>query len=178
MSADPNDRPAAPADRNVDATDDRAGYRDADAIPAEDLVDEGPDSMTDPDVPVADKGGMTRVMEDTDRPANGRSATPPGQGAGHDAPVPLDVVEDEPLRTEDLDLAEGEMDDEVMTQGESVVDAEYMDRGPAQLDTGVDASGAADVAETDDGDVITGTRGARTVEDADVPRDADAPSGD
>ena len=178
MPADPNERSDVPADRNVDATADRTGYRDADAIPADDLVDEGPDSMTDPDVPVADKGESTRLMHDTDRPANGRSSTPPGRGAGHDAPAPLDVVEDEPGRTEGLDLAEGEMDDEVMTQGESVVDAEYLDRGPAQLDSGVDPSGAADVADTDDGDVMTGSRGARTVADADVPRDADAPPGD
>ena len=116
---------------------------------------------------MADKGGIGRPMSDTDAPAHGRSATPPGAGAGHDAPL-VDVVEDAPSRTEALDLAAGEMDDEVMTQGESVVDAEYLDRGPAQLDSGVDADGAADVADTTDGDVMTGTRGVRTADDVEI----------
>lgn len=135
------------------------------ADPAADFEDESADSVTDPDVPVADKGDMTRVLNDTGRPANGLSTTPPG--GGHDG-LPPDVVEDEPPRTGQLDLEDGEMDDEVMTQGESVVDAEYMDRGPAQLDGGVDASGAADVADVEDGDAMTGTRGVRTVEDASI----------
>ncbi len=136
-----------------------------DQIPADELLDESADSLTNPDVPIADKGETTRLMNDTDRPANGRSSTPPGRNLDE---LPPDAVVDEPLRTEDLDLAGGEMDDEVMTQGESVVDAEYMDRGPAQLDSGVDASGASDVADTEDGDVMTGTRGVRDVADASI----------
>ena len=164
---DPPDDPAAgTADQNVDVTADRTGYRDADAIPSEDLLDESLDSVTDPDVPVADKGSMSRPLEGTDLPANGRSATPPG--VRPDELDALDVVEDEPARTEAFDLAEGEMDEEVLTQGQSVVEAEYADRGPAPLDTGVDADGAADVADTEDGDVMTGTRGVRTADDVEI----------
>ena len=169
---DPSD--GRPADRDVDRTADRAGYRDADAIPADDLVDESPDSVTDPDVPVADKGETTRPMNDTDRPANGRSSTPPGANPANPGEAAADAAGDEPLGTEELDLAAGEMDDEVLTQGESVIDAEYRDRGPAELDSGVDASGAADVADTENGDVVTGTRGARTAEDVSIVDDDDA----
>ena len=166
---DPSD--GRPADRNVDRTADRTGYRDADAIPADDLVDESPDSVTDPDVPIADKGEMSRPMTDTDRPAHGMSSTPPGTNPANPGEGVADVVDDEPARTEALDLVEGEMDDEVLTQGRSVVEAEYLDRGPAELGTGVDAAGASDVADTADGDAMTGTRGVRTVDDASIADD-------
>ena len=111
MPGTPTDPPDdVPADRNVDVTADRTGYRDAGTIPAADLADEGPDSVTDPDVPVADKGEMTRPMDATDAPAHGRSATPPGVRPD-EIDAPTDVVRDEPLRTEELDLAAGEMDE-------------------------------------------------------------------
>ena len=168
MPGTPTDPPDdVPSDRNVDVAAERTGHRDAGAIPAADLADESPDSVTDPDVPVADKGAMTRPMDGADDPANGRSATPPG-ARPDESGAPADVVRDEPLRTRELDLAAGEMDEEVLTQGRSVVESEYMDRGPAQLDGGVDADGASDVADTTDGDVMTATRGVRTADDVEI----------
>lgn len=101
--------------------------------------------------PVADKGEMTAPMHGTDRPASGPGSTP---GVTPDA---IDRIADEGGRRE-LDLESGHMDTAEVTGGESVVEAAYDDRGPADhLDEGVDAGAAADVGDRSAGDRLTGT---------------------
>ena len=103
------------------------------------------------DGPVADKGGIAAPMHGTDRPASGPGTTP---GVSPDA---VDRVVDEGGRRE-LDLDDGTMDTAEVTGGESVVEAEYEDRGPAtHLGDGVDADAAADVGDASAGDRLTGT---------------------
>ena len=124
-----------------------------------------PDDETDTDGPVADKGEATAPMQGTDRPAHGLSDTP---GV---TPESVDAVLDASGRRE-LDFDEGVvMDTAEITQGESVVEAEYADRGPAEHlrdGVGVDADAAADVGDPSAGDVLTGT-GLEADADADTP---------
>ena len=112
--------------------------------------------------PIADKGEMSRPMSGTDRPASGRGSTP---GVSPDA---VDAITDDGRRRE-LDFSDGDMDEAAVTGGESVVEAEYEDRGPADhLDEGVDPSASADVGDDAAGDRLTGT-GLETDDDADIP---------
>ena len=121
-----------------------------------------PDDERDVGGPIADKGEAGRPMHGTDRPAAGLGSTP---GVSPDV---VDAIADEGGRRE-LDFADGRMDDAEITGGESVVEAEYGDRGPAtHLGEGVDASAAADVGDASAGDRLVGT-GLEADADADTP---------
>lgn len=124
-----------------------------------------PDDESDTGEPIADKGGVSAPMHGSDKPADGPGGTP-GLSPG--------AVAEETERRE-LDFEDGApMDMEEITQGESVIEAEYEDRGPAgsrsagHLDEGVDPSAAADVAERDAGDGLAGT-GLEADIDTDAP---------
>ena len=112
--------------------------------------------------PIADKGRVTAPMHGTDRPADGLGGTP---GVSPDA---IDAIVDAGGRRE-LDFEDGSMDTAEVTDGESVVEAEYEDRGPpTHLDERVDADAAADVADASAGDRLSGTGLADASEDADM----------
>ena len=110
-----------------------------------------PDDESATGAPIADKGVVGAPMHGTERPADGLGTTP---GVSPDA---IDAVMDEGGRRE-LDFEEGVvMDSEEITQGESVIEAAYGDRGPAthlDPDAGdrLDRMSAAEVLEalTDD----------------------------
>ena len=126
-----------------------------------------PDDERATGAPIADKGAVGAPMHGTDNPADGLGMTP---GVSPDA---IDAVVDDGGRRE-LDFEEGGvMDTEALTQGESVVEAEYEDRGPAEHLRGdghgsIDADAAADVGDASAGDRLTGT-GLEADVDADTP---------
>ena len=117
----------------------------------------GPDPNDIPDDenvsggPIADKGGVSAPMHGTDRPAHGLGGTP---GVSPDA---IDAIVDAGGHHE-LDFADGAMDTAEVSDGESVVEAGYADRGAAtHLDERVDPDAAADLADVSAGDRLTGT---------------------
>ena len=125
-----------------------------------------PDDERATGTPIADKGAVGAPMHGTDRPEDGLGTTP---GVSPDA---IDAIVEESGRR-DLDFEEGTMDTEELTQGESVVDAEYEDRGPAEhlrgdAHGGIDADAAADVGDASAGERLTGT-GLEADADADTP---------
>ena len=132
--------------------------------------DDIPDDERATGRPIADKGEMSAPMHGTERPADGLGDTP---GVSPDT---VDAVADTAGRRE-LDFEEGVVaDDAEVTQGESVVEAEYADRGPAEHvgehpDRGVDADAAADIGDASAGDRLTGTDlAADADEDTPLPR--------
>ena len=126
-----------------------------------------PDDESATGTPIADKGMAGAPMHGTDRPADGLGTTP---GVSPDA---VDAIVEDGGRSE-LDFEEGVvMDTEELTQGGSVVEAEYEDRGPAEHLRGddhgsVDPDAAADVGDASAGDRLTGT-GLEADVDADTP---------
>ena len=126
-----------------------------------------PDDERATGAPIADKGAAGAPVHGTDSPADGLGTTP---GVSPDT---VDAVTDAGGRRE-LDFEEGAvMDNEELTQGESVIEAEYEDRGPAEHLRGdghgsVDADAAADVGDAGAGDRLTGT-GLEADADADTP---------
>ena len=126
-----------------------------------------PEDERETGTPIADKGLTGAPMHGTERPADGLGATP---GVSPDA---IDAIVEDGERRE-LDFEEGVvMDTEALTQGESVVEAEYGDRGPAEHLRGdghgsIDANAAADIGDASAGDRLGGT-GLEADVDADTP---------
>ena len=89
------------------------------AVPA----DEIPEDENIVDEPLADKSDVTAPMHDVQNPVNDASEVP-----GID-PDRIDDLRDE--SRQEIDLNEGRMRDINLTQGRSVIDAEFDDRGPA-----------------------------------------------
>ena len=89
------------------------------AVPA----DEIPEDENFVDEPLADKSDMTAPSHDSEDPVNNAVGVP-----GVD-PDQIDALRDE--SRQEIDLTEGRIRDVTLTQGRSVIDAEFDDRGPA-----------------------------------------------
>ncbi len=86
-------------------------------------ADEIPEDENFVDEPLADKSDMTAPSHDSADPVNNGQREP-----GVD-PDQLDALRDE--SRQEIDLTEGRLRDVTLTQGRSVIDAEFDDRGPA-----------------------------------------------
>ena len=89
------------------------------AIPSDDI----PEDENHVDEPLADKSDVTAPMHDSEDPVNNASGVP-----GVD-PDKIEAMRDE--SRQDIDLTEGRIRDVNLTQGRSVINAEFDDRGPA-----------------------------------------------
>jgi len=108
-----------------------------------------PDDENASGAPIADKGAATAPMHGTSRPADGLGSVPGVSPEAVDA-----IVDGHEAR--ELDFGDGSMDTEELTGGQSVVEAEYADRGPAEhLDDRVDPDAAADIGNLSAGDRLS-----------------------
>ena len=92
----------------------------APVIPAEQI----PDDERVTGAPIADKGAGASGMAAGVQPPPSDTDEDPVDAAGY---ATSDAQED----LDELEFSSGSMDDAGVTQGDSVVDAEYEDRGPA-----------------------------------------------
>jgi len=116
-------------------------------------ADTGNESVSEPTIPIADKGETARARQDDADPANGLSGTPRPRSDRAEELATADGLMDPQPDLAPLDFDDGSMATEEITQGASVVEAAYEDRGPAtHLDPAsadrLDRMSAAEVLET------------------------------
>jgi|GEM_PF-3599677 len=103
--------------------------REAERI-AEAIVDDD-DALNEPTIPIADKGETAVAHRADDDPAAGLSSTPRPRGDQAEQLAAADGLMDPEPEVQTLDFADGAMSTQTLTQGESVLEAAYDDRGPA-----------------------------------------------
>jgi len=127
--------------------------REAERVALDDPhADTGNDSISDPTIPIADKGETARVRQDDADPADGLSTTPRPRSDRAEQLAVTDGLMDPQPELQPLDFDDGSMSTDEITQGESVIEAAYGDRGPAthlDPDAGdrLDRMSAAEVLE-------------------------------
>lgn len=110
------DKPSRAAERDAVAN----GYADTDD-----------DQISEPTIPIADKGEVARARAPDDAPADGLSDTPRPRAERAETIATEDGLVDPAPAVQPLDFDDGSLPTDALTQGESVVDAAFNDRGPA-----------------------------------------------
>jgi len=107
------------------------------------------DSISEPTIPIADKGDAAKAHSPDADPADGLPSTPRPRSDRAEAIAQEDGLVDPEPEVETLDFDDGSMSTQSITQGESVIDAAYEDRGSAtHLDPdNVDRPGGPSAAE-------------------------------